>query len=199
VGARAAAQDEVVDVRANSRVSGAPPVHVPANADTALHPPTLDGRYADAPTPGGAPPRAAIPFDPELHRYPEAARDIVRLSLERLVDYQGADYARLFIDRLRPIVELESGYPEGEGRLTAETARQLVLGMSYEDAIRVAELKIRPSRFQRVGEEVRAGDGQILQIAEFMHPRMQEIADTLPANLGRWLLRPGGRAACSAG
>jgi indolepyruvate ferredoxin oxidoreductase beta subunit len=70
----------------------------------------------------------------------------------------------------------------------AETARQLALAMAYEDTVRVAELKIRASRFARVREEVRLGDGQLLRIAEFMHPRVQEIADTLPAGLGRWLL-----------
>ena len=40
-----------------------------------------------------------------------------------------------------------------------------------------------------VREEVRVSDDQILEIAEFMHPRTQEIADTLPAPLGRWMLR----------
>jgi indolepyruvate ferredoxin oxidoreductase beta subunit len=60
--------------------------------------------------------------------------------------------------------------------------------MAYEDTIRVAELKIRPSRFARVREEVRVADGQILEIAEFMHPRTQEIADTLPAPLGGFIL-----------
>jgi hypothetical protein len=60
--------------------------------------------------------------------------------------------------------------------------------MAYEDTIRVAELKIRPSRFARVRAEVRAADGQIIEIAEFMHPRTQEIADTLPAPLGRFIL-----------
>src|SRR5262249_7205458 len=31
--------------------------------------------------------------------------------------------------------------------------------------------------------------GQLLEISEYLHPRVQEIADTLPASLGRWLLR----------
>jgi indolepyruvate ferredoxin oxidoreductase beta subunit len=39
---------------------------------------------------------------------------------------------------------------------------------------------------------VQAADGQIIEIAEFLHPRVQEIADTLPAGLGRWLLNSGG-------
>ena len=63
--------------------------------------------------------------------------------------------------------------------------------MAYEDTVRVAELKIRPSRFERVRQEVQAADGQIIEIAEFLHPRVQEIADTLPAGLGRWLLDTG--------
>jgi indolepyruvate ferredoxin oxidoreductase, beta subunit len=63
--------------------------------------------------------------------------------------------------------------------------------MAYEDTIRVAELKIRGSRFERVRAEVKLSDKQILEIAEFMHPRTQEIADTLPAPLGRWILRTG--------
>ena len=63
--------------------------------------------------------------------------------------------------------------------------------MAYEDTIRVADLKIRASRFARVREEAQVQDGQILEIAEFFHPRVQEIADTLPAGLGRWLLRTG--------
>ena len=63
--------------------------------------------------------------------------------------------------------------------------------MAYEDTVRVAELKIRPSRFERVRDEVQVADGQIMELAEFFHPRVQEIADTLPAGVGRWLLGSG--------
>src|SRR5205807_5770562 len=93
------------------------------------------------------------------------------------------EYARRYLDLLAPIAALDH-----DGRLIGETARQLALGMAYEDTVRVAELKIRPSRFARVRDEVRVNDGQILEIAEFMHPRTQEIADTLPEPLGRFIL-----------
>jgi indolepyruvate ferredoxin oxidoreductase, beta subunit len=63
--------------------------------------------------------------------------------------------------------------------------------MTFEDPIRVAELKIRGSRFQRVADEVGVKPGQILQIREYMHPRVQEIAETVPAWLGRMLLKRG--------
>ena len=121
--------------------------------------------------------------------FPPAARAIVRAGVERTADYQDLGYARLYLDRLAPIAALDMDATGGCA--CCETARQLALGMAYEDTIRVAELKIRPSRFARVRAEVRANDGQILEIAEFMHPRTQEIADTLPAPLGRFILRTG--------
>jgi len=53
--------------------------------------------------------------------------------------------------------------------------------------IRVADLKTRASRFARVRHEVAAKPGQIVYMTEFMHPRMEEVAGTLPARLGRWI------------
>jgi indolepyruvate ferredoxin oxidoreductase, beta subunit len=117
------------------------------------------------------------------------ARAIVLAGLERLGDYQDAAYAREFLARLEPLREIERQHGDGSGRLLAETARQLALAMAYEDTIRVADLKIRSSRFARVRAEAEIADGQILEIAEFFHPRTQETADTLPAPIGRWLLR----------
>jgi indolepyruvate ferredoxin oxidoreductase beta subunit len=134
---------------------------------------------------------AAPAFTAEIASFPAAAGDFVRVGVERLVDYQDADYARSYLDRLAPIAEAERRHGNGSGRLLAETTRELALAMAYEDTIRVAELKIRPDRFARVREEVRARDGQIVEIAEFLHPRVEEIADTLPAALGRWLKRTG--------
>jgi indolepyruvate ferredoxin oxidoreductase, beta subunit len=161
-------------------------------ASSALPPPTLDGRDADAPRPvrNGD---SRLPDDllDRAGRFPEPAASLVRVGIERTADYQDAAYARLYLERLEPFVDLERARGDGTGRLLAETARQLALAMTYEDTIRVAELKIRPSRFTRVREEVRVGDSQLLDISEYMHPRVQEIADTLPAAFGRWLLRAG--------
>jgi indolepyruvate ferredoxin oxidoreductase beta subunit len=117
------------------------------------------------------------------------ARPVVIAGVERLNDYQDAAYARDFLARLGRFRDLEQR--PGGGRLLAEVARQLALAMAYEDIIRVADLKTRPSRFVRVRTEIQIADGQVLEIAEFFHPRTQEIADTLPAGLGRWLLHSG--------
>jgi len=137
------------------------------------------------------PARAEGPLAAEIASFSAPARDFVRAGVERLIDYQDLAYARSYLDRLAPVADAERRHGDGSGRMLAETARELALAMAYEDTIRVAELKIRPDRFARVREEVRAKDGQIVEIAEFLHPRVEEIADTLPAGLGRWLLCTG--------
>ena len=146
------------------------------------------------------PPRAAAPPPPPgvpalvaeaETTFPAPALDIIRQGVARLVDYQDEAYARLYLDRLRPVAEADGGRGDGQWTLLAETARHLALGMAYEDTIRVAELKIRASRFERVAKEVQVKDGQILEIAEFLHPRLQEIAETVPAPLGRMMLKDG--------
>jgi indolepyruvate ferredoxin oxidoreductase, beta subunit len=60
--------------------------------------------------------------------------------------------------------------------------------MSYEDVIRVADLKIRRGRFDRVRSEVRVETGQLIDIVEYMHPRLDELCDIVPARLGRFIL-----------
>ena len=153
----------------------------------------FDGDAAGGPI--AVTPRPA-PADPEglvaeaRSWVPAAGVEVVRTGVERLVDYQDLAYAKTYLDRLKPVAEVERR-TGGDGRLFTETARYLVLAMAYEDSIRVAELKIRGSRFERVRDEVQAKDDQILEIAEYMHPRLQEIAETVPAQIGRLLLKAG--------
>ena len=90
--------------------------------------------------------------------------------------------------RAAPGPDLHPGLPLD---LASETARHLALWMSYEDTARVAALKTRETRFDRVRREARASDDQLVDIHEFMHPRLQEICETLPAGAGRWLMNSG--------
>jgi indolepyruvate ferredoxin oxidoreductase beta subunit len=119
------------------------------------------------------------------------SRPIVSAGVVRLADYQDEDYAKLYLKRLAPVIEIEKARPGKPDELLTEVARNLALAMAYEDTIRVAELKIRASRFERVRKEVVVKDGQLLEIVEYMHPRTQEIAETLPASLGRFVLNTG--------
>ena len=149
---------------------------------------------ADAPAPkvAAAPVRTSV-YSAALTEastaYAEPVRAIAGESVRRLTDYQDAAYARLFLDRLKPIAALDAAHGDGSLRLSAETARYLALGMTFEDTIRVAELKIRAARFARVAGEVQVEDGQVLRVAEFLHPRPQEITESVPAWLGGFLQR----------
>jgi len=122
---------------------------------------------------------------------PEPALAHAMHGLHRLMDYQGADYATLYLDRLEKVAALDTAPFE----LTTELARHLALWMSYEDTIRVADLKVRAARMARVRGEVKAGDGQLLHVTEFMHPRLQEVCEALPAGLGRMILASKGVSA----
>ncbi|HMA06794.1 MAG TPA: indolepyruvate oxidoreductase subunit beta family protein, partial [Ramlibacter sp.] len=143
-----------------------------------------------------ATPADGVPRDPQIRAlleriasgFPASARGLLTEGARRVVDYQDPAYAQLYLDRLAKIAALPAA---NEPLLLQETARHLALWMSYEDTIRVAELKTRGTRFERVRGEVRVDDGQLLSIHEFMHPRLEEICDTLPAGLGRWLMGSG--------
>jgi indolepyruvate ferredoxin oxidoreductase, beta subunit len=129
-------------------------------------------------------------LQPLLDRVRRLAAPVQKIALEgvrRAIDYQDPEYAKLYLDRLERVAALD-----GESALTEATARSLALWMTFEDTIRVADLKTRPSRFARVRDEIRADPGQLFGITEFMKPRVTEIAGTLPAGLGRWMLRSSG-------
>jgi indolepyruvate ferredoxin oxidoreductase beta subunit len=119
--------------------------------------------------------------------FPLASHAILFAAIQRLADYQDVAYASEYLKELQTLrdLELQNGNPSCA--LLCETARNLALWMSYEDAIRVADLKTRSARFKRVNQESRAGASQMVQISEFLHPGVEEISDIMPALLGKWL------------
>jgi indolepyruvate ferredoxin oxidoreductase beta subunit len=123
--------------------------------------------------------------------FPPPARALMVEGVRKLVDYLDAEYAADYVRRLETLcaVDARTGGAVREWRLTTLIARYLALRMAYEDTIRIADLKTRATRFERFRKEVRAEPDQIVYATEFLHPRVQEIADTLPAGMGRWLLR----------
>jgi len=116
--------------------------------------------------------------------FPAETQAILREGASRCIDFQDRRYAILYLDRLDPITNLDhaaDGY-----KLTIETGRFLALWMCYEDVIRVADLKTRRSRFERIREEVQAKPGEPVHVTEFLKPGLDELAAVLP----RWLARP---------
>lgn len=118
--------------------------------------------------------------------FPEPARVMLLRGCVRTAVFQDTSYCDRYLDRVARIAGLEPD-PDGEARLTNEAARHVALWMCYQDTIQVAMQKIRRDRLDRVRTEAKAQPGQLLQVHEYLHPRSEEIADTLPTALGRRL------------
>ena len=129
----------------------------------------IAGGSREAPKPP-APPQRATGLD-----------EILKLGKERLLDYQGEAYANLYDERMKPFLA-------GDPKLAAEVARHLALWMAYEDIIRVADLKTRASRFERVRQEVGAKEGEPVVVIDFLKPGVEEFASLLPGFLGAKLI-----------
>ena len=122
-----------------------------------------------APQPAAAPHRAT-----ELE-------EILSLGEEKLRDYQSGRYTALYRERLKPFLG-------GDRKLAATVARHLANWMSYEDIIRVADLKTRASRFARIRREVGAKDHEPIVVIDFLKPGVEEFASLLPHFLGKRLI-----------
>jgi len=126
--------------------------------------------------------RAALPA--EVH-------EIAALGHARLLDYQDAAYAALYLERLRAVASAERDADPTGARgcaLTRETARWLAMWMAFDDIVRVAALKASAARMQRVRREVTATDGEIVKVFDLFKPGMPELAALLPTALARRLL-----------
>ena len=119
---------------------------------------------------------------------PALAQPTAIEGVRRLIAYQSVAYARLYLDRLRALVDADAaaGTP---GKLLKEVARQLAVRMSYEDVVRVAQAKISPDRMRRIArEELRVKD-EPYSVHDFLKPGIEEMTQLLPPFLARPLLR----------
>ncbi|MBN7797379.1 indolepyruvate oxidoreductase subunit beta family protein [Parahaliea mediterranea] len=142
---------------------------------------------AAEPAAGFALPQAHSPEGEQLlarlRVFPENCHEVLYRGLLKLVDYQDYAYAGQYLDELEDIHERDDG--AGDHQLTRETARYLALWMCFEDIPRVAQLKTRASRMDKVRDEVKAEPGQLFDVTEFFRPRVEEVCGMLPAGLGR--------------
>jgi len=107
-------------------------------------------------------------------------------GVARVADYQDAAYANQYLDDvLRVLAHDDSrhGYA-----LTIEAARWLAVAMSYDDVIRVADLKTRAERFERLAQEIGTNSWrEVHGSEEYFHPRLEEVMGLLPDALARRL------------
>jgi indolepyruvate ferredoxin oxidoreductase beta subunit len=132
---------------------------------------------------------SAVLPDDVATKFPAVLHPLMGLAHQRLVEYQGPAYARLYVQRLERLLDAESASADAAHPVTAETTRWLALWMAFDDIIRVADLKSRASRWDRVTQEVKAKEGDVLKVYDHFKPGVPEMAALLPQGLANKLLR----------
>ena len=125
---------------------------------------------------------------------PAPVAELAVPGLKKVVDYQSLAYGAAYLDRLATVQARDSA---AHGwALTREAAKYIANAMVYDDIIRVADLKTRARRFDRIRKEMRVKEGNVLHLTEFFHPRAEEIVGLMPARLGaklendpKWMAR----------
>ncbi|NNE51308.1 MAG: indolepyruvate oxidoreductase subunit beta family protein [Sulfitobacter sp.] len=120
---------------------------------------------------------------------PEPVQEMVIAGLCKVVDFQDCAYGETYLNRLDSVIARDDAARNYE--LSATAAKYIANAMAYDDIIRVADLKTRGPRFDRIREEMGAKDDQLVELTEFFHPRAEEIASLMPAKMGaRWEANP---------
>lgn len=110
----------------------------------------------------------APPFLPD--GLPDGAAAVVSEGIHRLIDYQGASYAQLYVDRLRRFV----GRLGVDAAMFGEIARLMTIRMSYQDPIRIAQSRL--AEF-----EIGAADPRAQSTDDTAKFRLDELIGALPA------------------
>ena len=153
-----------------------------------------------------APFRAATPSGPRglvgewdrlsarVANLPAPVVDMAMAGLRKVVDFQSVAYGGEYLNRLQSVINHDDAV-HGFA-LSVAAAKYVSNAMAYDDVIRVADLKTRAGRFDRIRGEMGAKDAQVMQVIEFMHPRAEEISGMLPATWGarveaspKWMTR----------
>ena len=168
------------DVAAGPPAAGAAPIVPPAAQPVGRGPARLLARWnALAARAAACPPPVA---------------EMALPGLRKVADYQDLSYAASYLDRVESVLPLDTA--DKGWLLTREAAKYIANAMVYDDVIRVADLKTRGRRFDRIRAEMGVGEARVLHLTEFFHPRAEEIAGLMPRRLGarvqasqKWMAR----------
>lgn len=114
------------------------------------------------------------PFLPE--GLPEAVAEVASDAIHLLIEYQSSSYAQLYVDRLRRFV----GRRGVDDAMLVEIARLMAIRMSYEDPVRLAQLKLA-----EFNEGAGGNYNPVVDIRKF---RFDELVSALPAVIAEYLI-----------
>lgn len=120
-----------------------------------------------------------------INAMPPTVQQMATAGLRKVVDFQDCGYGATYLDRLNAMIARDSAAQDWLLSVTA--AKYIANAMAYDDMIRVADIKTRSPRFDRIRNEMGAKLDQVMQLTEYFHPRAEEIAGLLPARLGAWI------------
>ena len=125
---------------------------------------------------------------------PVTVAEMALPGLRKVVGFQDLAYGAEYLGRVEAMLRLDD--PARGHVLSREAAKYIANAMAYDDVIRVADLKTRATRFDRIRAEMNATDANVVHLTEFFHPRAEEIAGLLPAAMGarvegspKWMAR----------
>jgi uncharacterized protein DUF6537 len=119
----------------------------------------------------------------------DAVKPIVIEAVHGLMDYQGAGYAQLYLDRLKRFV----GRRNVDDTLLSDIAQRMATRMSYDDPIRMAQLKLAEVEIrQNRPQDTFAEDVRKLRLDEMVSSLPGKVADPVLYGLewAGWLHRP---------
>jgi hypothetical protein len=108
---------------------------------------------------------------------PEAVAPAAGDAIHMLIDYQSTAYAQLYVDRLKRFV----GRRGVDDAMLGEIARLMAVRMSYEDPIRIAQLKLA-----EIADA--AGNPQLQSSRDIRTFRLDELISALPAIVAEYVL-----------
>jgi hypothetical protein len=106
------------------------------------------------------------PFLPD--GLPAGVAAAVSEGIHLLSDYQGASYARLYVERVARFV----GRPDVDDAMLGDIVRLMAMRMSYQDPIRIAQLKLT---------ETAVGHAPVQPAVAVKKFRLDELVGALPA------------------
>lgn len=123
------------------------------------------------------------------HEFPANTHPMLGAGLQRVIEFQDLAYGNEYLNCVADLHAhaLRCGDATHGNAATIEAARWVAVAMAYDDVIRVADLKIRAGRFDRVRREIGAPDGEIVGTTEYFHPRLEEIYGLMPPRLVKWI------------
>ena len=120
----------------------------------------------------------------DIDNMPQEIQEMAKRGLKKVVDFQNTKYGREYINELKEIIELDSA--QNNYVLSLQSAKHISNAMAYDDIIRVADLKTRAQRTERINQEMGTTKDNQIRITEYFHPRAEEIVGLFPKSLGSW-------------